>query len=352
MATDKSVLLGMSGGTDSFVTALLLKDEGYHVKGVTFKMWRSGDNSHITQAEELAASIGIEHKVIDISDHFDNTIVSPFVDQYLNGRTPNPCAYCNPLIKWDMMLSVADEMDCRYVSTGHYIRIKDFNGLKYIYKGIDPVKDQSYFLWRLNQNVLNRAITPLGDYKKEQVRSIARERGYSEVAGKKESMGICFLQGQNYRDYIEARVPDFASRAVKGDVVNESGEIIGEHNGIVNYTVGQKRDVNCFDGRSRYVKKIDSDRNIIVAGSKQDLNCMEFVVDDLYAANIDELSGSKAFTTIVRGLGLNPEGDSFVIHTEGNRATVKLTNPAWAMAPGQPVAFYDGERLVGGGVAV
>ncbi len=352
MTTDKSVLLGMSGGTDSFVTALLLKDRGYNVKGVTFKMWRDGDNSHITQAEDLAAGIGIEHKVIDISDHFDDTIVSPFIDQYLSGRTPNPCAYCNPLIKWDLMLSVANDMECRYVSTGHYIRIKEFNGLRYIYKGVDPVKDQSYFLWRLNQEVLNRAITPLGDYTKEEVRGIARERGYSEVAGKKESMGICFLQGRNYRDYIEARVTDFANRAVKGDVVDESGDIIGEHNGIVNYTVGQKRDVNCFDGRSRYVKKIDSENNIIVAAGKQDLNCMEFVVDDLYAANREELSEFNAFTTMVRGLGLNPEGDSFVTLMGDDRANVRLTNPAWAMAPGQPVAFYDGERLVGGGVAV
>ncbi|MBN1111674.1 MAG: tRNA 2-thiouridine(34) synthase MnmA [Bacteroidales bacterium] len=347
----KNVLLGMSGGTDSFVTALLLKDMGFNVKGVTFKFWDSKNtsdtsNNHIEQARKLAETIGISHQVVDLTDVFKNKIITPFIDEYISGRTPSPCAYCNPIIKWQTMIDLADKNDCYYAATGHYIRIKEIGDKYRILKGIDPAKDQSYFLWRLSSEVLKRALTPLGDYTKTEIKEIAKERGFIQMSVKKESMGICFLRGENYRDFINS---NSNYNPQHGEILNISGEVIGTHNGLANYTVGQKQGVNCFDGQGRYVREMNAQTNTIVACNKNELFASSFSITDI---NIDlnSIDRETSITTIVRGFGLNPEGDTIIKMVDSNTMNISLENPAWAIAPGQPVAFYQNDLLIGGGI--
>lgn len=342
----------MSGGTDSFVAALLLKDKGYNVIGVTFKFWNSKDdndesNQHLEQARMLADSIGISHTIVDLSHGFNDKIVTPFVNEYLSGRTPSPCAYCNPIIKWQTMIDLANQHNCYYAATGHYIRIKPIDNHYYIHKGVDPAKDQSYFLWRLNQDVLQRALTPLGDYTKLRIKEIASERGFKAMATKKESMGICFLRGTNYRDFITENCNAVIE---KGDILNIDGDIIGTHDGLVNYTVGQKQGVNCFDGVGRYVREMNPITNTIVASNKNQLFTKNFTINDSNFISINSIDTNIPITTIVRGFGLNPEGNTTLNVIDKNSICVTLQNGAWAVAPGQPVAFYQNDVLIGGGI--
>jgi tRNA-specific 2-thiouridylase len=358
MVNKGRVILGMSGGTDSSVTAMMLQKEGYEVIGVSLWFY-SSDHSYetddaypdfIVDAQKLAERLGLEHHVIDARKEFRQTIIQFFLDEYMAGRTPSPCIQCNPQLKWKLLLDKADELDCKHIATGHYIQIFEENGTYYINKGKDPAKDQSYFLWNLNQEILSRTLTPLGKYTKPEVREIAKSFGFEEVAKKKESMGVCFMDRMDYRDFLQEMIPDINEKVGKGKVVNTKGEHLGWHDGYPYYTVGQKRGLELKEKEGLMVSRIDAKNNTLVLEKKLDLNRTKLKISGYYFQNIEDINKPN-ITTVVRGLGLNPEGYSKITVKSESELHVQLEQPAWAMAPGQPVAFYIGDRLIGGGFA-
>ncbi len=342
----------MSGGIDSSVVAGLLQQQDYKVIGVTLLFYHE-DNTlphYVTDAQQLAHQLNIEHHVVDARTEFINTVIAYFKDEYLAGRTPSPCILCNEKIKWKYLLEQADKLNCQYVATGHYINICNENGTYYIHKGIDTVKDQSYFLWNLSQNMLARTLTPLGNYTKQQIRELANQFGYKSVANKKESMGVCFLGKTDYRDFIKQQIPNIDQRIGKGNIVNTAGKVVGYHNGYAYYTVGQKRDLNLFQQAGLMVATIDAKTNTLTVDTKQNLNKKVLKISNYRLNNLADITSNK-ITTVVRGLGLNPAGYSKIELLNDKELIITLENPAWAIAPGQPVAFYINNKLIGGGFA-
>ncbi|MCC8173020.1 MAG: tRNA-specific 2-thiouridylase, partial [Odoribacter sp.] len=245
----ESVVVGISGGVDSLMTAILLKEKGYRVVSVNLVLW--GEKQENPLLADLCQRLNIELIYADVRKLFKTEIIDSFVHGYLNGVTPNPCTICNPLIKWETLKKVADERGVEKMATGHYIQIAKYNGNYYIHKSKDVNKDQSYFLWGLGQDILSRAITPLGNYRKEEVKQMAVEYGFKEMAAKRESMGICFLQGKDYRDFIKTYTGKENNH--RGDIKDREGTVIGEHIGILNYTIGQKTGILNKQGLPLYV---------------------------------------------------------------------------------------------------
>lgn len=340
----------MSGGVDSFVTALLLKQRGYDVTGVHLELWKSGDTSAL---ESLCRQLDIKFFRFSGRELFRENVVKPFVEGYLSGRTPNPCALCNQSVKWNLLLQAARSVGVEQIATGHYVRILPDGPYHYIHKGIDPNKDQSYFLWGLNQEILASALTPLGDYTKVQVKAYAEANGFTTLARKKESMGICFLEGIDYREFLIQKRSEFVQRSPSvfepGDVLDTTGKVIGKHSGLLNYTVGQKRGLPLKDGQSLYVAAIYVADNLIVAAEKSELIRLTVEVEGVKTVCREDLFAPDVEMKI-RGLGLNPSGFIHVEEKSGGSLLVHLTSSAWAVAPGQPVAFYRDDRLIGGGI--
>jgi len=345
------ILLGFSGGTDSFTSALLLKKMGYEVVAVTLHLWDFKDDSFIQEAKDLAVDLGIEHHVVEAKSLFIEKVVEPFVEGYMSAKTPSPCSVCNNHIKFELLRQKADDLGIEKIATGHYINLSEDNGKFFINRGIDEAKDQSYFLWELSQDILSRVITPLGKYTKTQVREIASKAGYGRVAHKKESMGVCFLENSSYIDFLKKFYPNLDNEPGEGVVYDCDGKEIGTHNGLPFYTVGQKKDLFLHKGMpSLYVKRMCGDKNSIIAGNKPSLKTKEIFVSDYVFADIQDIE-SDNITTNVRGWGLNPEKPSFIEILDDKSLKVILQDDAWAIAPGQPVVFYIGDRLIGGGVA-
>lgn len=352
------VVLGMSGGTDSSVAAMLLKEEGYEVIGVSLWFFTSNHSydkndsvpDFIKDAQDLAKRLEIPHHVIDARQEFRDSIIQFFLDEYLAGRTPSPCIQCNPRLKWKLLLDKAKQLGCDSIATGHYIQILEENSVRYIHKGKDPAKDQSYFLWNLNQEILSRTITPLGKYTKSEVREIAKSFGFTSVAKKKESMGICFMNNMDYRDFLQEMVPDINQKIGKGKVLNSNGEHVGWHDGYPYYTIGQKRGLDLKEKQGLMVNRIYPRSNTLIISKKEDLNRTHFSVSDYYFNNTEDITKNN-ITCIVRGLGLNPDGFCTIKINSSTKLEVSLEHPAWAIAPGQPVAFYIEDKLIGGGFA-
>jgi tRNA-specific 2-thiouridylase len=348
----------MSGGTDSSVAAMLLQSEGYEVIGVTLRLWDhsgkanipAGAPQFIIEAKELANSLNIPHHVVDARKDFKDNVIRFFVEEYLAGRTPSPCIHCNPNIKWKLLIEKANELGCDYIATGHYVKIKEERGFYYIHKGKDPAKDQSYFLWNLNQDILSRTLTPLGNYTKQEVRDKAREFGFREVAEKKESMGVCFVENMDYRNFLKQQRPDLDEKIGPGRVIDTKGNELGTHMGYPYYTVGQKRDLELKEKKGLMVSEIIPETNTLVLDHRNNLNRTQFRVRDYYLINRKDIQAEN-IRTIVRGLGLNPEGYSRLHLVDETLMEIELDNAAWAIAPGQPVAFYIEDRLIGGGFA-
>lgn len=337
------ILVGMSGGIDSFVTALCLKEEGYEVTGVVLDLWKQND---LYRLVEICRKLNIGFLHWEGRERFRKKIVHPFISQYLSGETPSPCCLCNREIKWKLLLQIADKLGIEKVATGHYVRIAQREGYRYIRKGIDPNKDQSYFLWGLPQAVLTRAVTPLGEKTKAEVKAYALANGYPEIARQRESMGICFLEGQDYREFI---CRESGRKQKGGEILDRQGRSIGEHKGILNYTIGQKRGMPVKEGRPLYVAEIKAEENVIVADVKEGLYTRLLELQGVEYARQEDLSASD-LEVKVRGLGLNPEGFAKIRQEGEDRWLIELDSPAWAVAPGQSVAFYRGDWLVGGGI--
>lgn len=350
--TTKRVLLGMSGGTDSSVAAMLLQEKGYRVVGLTLRLWNEQDDlnsdklpNYLKEARHLASQLGIEHHVMDVRIQFYDDIINYFKNTYLQGLTPNPCARCNVTLKWKMLVEQANKLNCEYVSTGHYVQVQQKNNKYYIHKGLDPDKEQSFFLWGLGQDILKRTIFPLGKMYKHEVKQYAEKRGFRQIAQKKESIGVCFIQGRSYQPFLEKLLREKKQLPGKGWFVNSQGEVLGEHKGFPFYTVGQRRGLGLEPTEPWYVTDIDAKTNRISLGKRQDLYQKEMIVKNYNI--IDENDFASDVITRIRYR--KQSAVSRVSVLDNRRLRVVFNEPEWSIAPGQTAAFYNGNRLLGGG---
>ncbi len=362
---DREVAVFMSGGVDSSVSALLLKDKGYSVFGVTMVVGLPSDesvekNSVVLSAKKICQHLGIPHFAVDLRKDFTEKVIVPFAKEYFKGRTPNPCVMCNPAIKFGFLREWAKKRGANKVATGHYVRIlKNEEGCFEIHKGKDPRKDQSYMLYRLNQEQLRDVIFPLGDMKKEETRRIAKERGIPSF-DKEESQEICFIS-KKYGDFL---VNNFNIKPKRGRVVDVQGKVLGEHKGLMYYTVGQRKGLGISHPKPLYVVKIDYDRNELVVGYKEDVMGTTFYVGDVNWICSSCKSGETVLCKIRYNHTPSPARVFFVQNDvaskfgqiSNNKACVlkvEFSKPQWAITPGQSAVFYsypDGEKLLGGGV--
>lgn len=353
------VLLCMSGGIDSSVAAMLLKDEGYEIVGLTYRPWDAISKAcmeketgccsvdAIFEAKSLANDFGFPHEVMDLRKEFDKIVVNNFVDEYLSGRTPNPCVLCNKVIKWGEVVQKADELNCDFIATGHYAQIAENNGRFYLVKGDDEVKDQTYFLWQISQSDLKRTLFPLGKYTKQQVRDIAFERGYVKMSQKRESQEICFIPDNDYRRFIKDRVPEKIASIGKGNYIDKEGKVLGQHEGFPFYTIGQRKGLNIALGRPMFVIKIDAKTNTVTLGDREDLDKKELWISDLNLMKYERIEGEMEVTTKIR---YNNKGTLSRISQHNDRIKVEFYESTWAVTPGQSAVFYEERELVGGGI--
>lgn len=340
-STEKRVLVGMSGGIDSTATCLMLKEQGYDIVGLT--MWVWGDEP--VEARRLAESMGITHYVADEREAFRQTIVRYFVDEYRNGRTPNPCVMCNPQFKFRLLLEWADRLGCEYIATGHYTRLEEQDRHVYIVAGDDDRKDQSYFLWRLGQDVLRRCIFPLGTYTKTQVRAYLHDRGYTLKAEEGESMEVCFIKG-DYRDFLREHSPLIDQEIGPGLFVNAEGVKLGEHKGFPYYTIGQRKGLDIALGKPAYVLKINPQKNTVMLGDADQLKAEYMLAEKDSLADEREFFNSRELTVRIRYR--SKPIPCRAKRLDDGRLLVRFLGEASAVAPGQSAVFYIGRRVVGG----
>lgn len=339
------VLLGMSGGIDSSVAAIMLQEQGYEVVGITFLFSGSDEINEqlVNEAKSLAGKLHIKHITVDLRNKFSKTVIKYFTEEYRNGRTPFPCAYCNPKVKFKYLEEYAARERCSFISTGHYVKIELYKGKKYIFQGADPEKDQSFFLWGLKGDLLDRLIFPLGKFKKEEIRKFARQKGFTSLSNKKDSLGICFIEGNNYRKFLEKE----GIRSEPGNFVDENGNILGQHQGIINYTIGQRRGLGLNINFPVFVAEIRLDDNEIVLKKYDKLYRSKIIIKNFYFIDNQPITNNR--TMIVKIRYRLQETPCRVNILNDTRAEVDLLKPEAMIAPGQTAVFYDGSRLVGGG---
>ncbi|MEW6061941.1 MAG: tRNA 2-thiouridine(34) synthase MnmA [Bacteroidota bacterium] len=363
---NKTVVLGMSGGVDSSVCAALLIEQGYQVIGITIKTYNyddvggtiEGDKSccsldGINDARIIAAKFGFPHYVVDFSEVFGRTVIDNFIDEYMLGRTPNPCVICNRKIKWEELIRKGMQLGAGYVAMGHYARVRfDENTKRYVVsKGKDTRKDQSYMLWNVTQESLSRTIFPIGDLTKEEVRAIGRTYGLKNAA-KKESFEICFITDNNYERFLKHKLPQLEQQVAGGPIVM-NGEVIGEHQGFPFYTIGKRKGLGIAHQEPLYVTSIDYKENKVVVGHEKDLYHSGLFASKLNLIKFDHLFGGKELTVKIRYKDVDEP--ALVTQLDGSgdgegRIKVEFKNPKRAITPGQSVVFYDGDDLVGGAI--
>jgi len=359
MSKKGKVLVAMSGGIDSSVTAMMLHEEGYEVIGVTMKTWdyaASGGNKKTTgccslddinDARILAVSYGFPHMIIDLREEFGNSIIDNFVEEYTAGRTPNPCVLCNTHIKWDALLRRADQLGCEFIATGHYANVRKENGRYIVYKGLDENKDQSYVLWGLSQKALARTMFPLGNYHKDEIRQIALDHGHKDLAKKSESYEICFIPDNDYRGFLKRKVDGLEERVKDGDYIDLQGNILGKHDGYPFYTVGQRKGLGIAKGEPMYVLRINPENNTVVLGRKEDLKRQQMRVRNLNMIKYNTLPLGMDVLTKIR---YKDKGTmSQLAISEDGLIEVDFMDQVKGIAPGQSAVFYEGNDVIGGG---
>jgi tRNA-specific 2-thiouridylase len=339
------VLLGMSGGVDSSFSAFLLQEMGYEVVGVSFLFYgeESDFKDGFTDAKNLADKLNIRHFIVDLKDEFRNTVINYFISEYKAGKTPFPCAWCNPNMKFKALLQYAETQKCDRIATGHYALVKDYQGKNFIFEGVDPDKDQSFFLWGLNSTVLDKLILPLGSYTKSEIRNLAAKRGFGKLSEKKDSLGICFTPNGDYRKFLK----DEGIFSESGNFVNAKGEILGRHSGIINYTVGQRRGLGVNLNSPVFVAEIRPDDNEIVLAEYGELYRTKVYLKNIQFIDKQEIDSDKLYNVKIRyRLQLTPCNLNIL---EEDRAEVRLLKPEAMISAGQTAVFYDGARVIGGG---
>ena len=359
MSKKGRILVAMSGGVDSSVAAMLLHEEGYEVIGITMKTWdyeSSGvakketgccslDSIH--DARALAVRFGFPHYILDIRKEFGESIIDNFVDEYLAGRTPNPCVLCNTHIKWEALLKRADMLDCEFIATGHYARQHMVNGRHVISRGLDHAKDQSYVLWGLSQQSLARTRFPLGGYRKPEIRKMAQDAGFIELANKSESYEICFVPDNDYRKFLKNRVEGLEERVNDGDFVLTDGTKVGKHRGYPFYTIGQRKGLDIALGKPVFVVEIKPESNTVVLGDKDDLIKSKMTVRNVNWMKYETITDDHQALAKIR---YKHDGAGSILNMlpDGN-LSVEFTEIVTGIAPGQSAVFYEGEDLLGGG---
>ncbi|MDR0830543.1 MAG: tRNA 2-thiouridine(34) synthase MnmA [Prevotellaceae bacterium] len=353
------VLLSMSGGIDSSVAAMILLKQGYEVVGVTYRTWDSVAQgcfekekgcctiNSIMEAKKMAQKLGFEHHFLDLREPFKNSVIKDFIDEYLAGRTPNPCVVCNASIKWGEVLKMADSLGCQYIATGHYAQISEVDGDFYLKKGVDTKKDQTYFLWRLPQEVLKRTIFPLGTLTKPEVRQIALENGFEKLSKKAESQEICFIPDNDYRLFLKNEVKGYEKYCKEGYFIDNQGNILGRHNGYPAFTVGQRKGLNVAFGTPKYVAKILPESNAVVLADREELETSELLAKNCVFTNSAKLGESPVVEARIRYRSPATEAQ---LSFESGDVRVKFSSKVWGVAPGQSVVFYQNDLIVGGGI--
>jgi tRNA-specific 2-thiouridylase len=354
----KRVLLGMSGGVDSSVAGYLLREQGYDVVGVTMKVWpqdcisRAEDKccgpQAIADARGVAHSLGIPHYVVDEADQFERLVIDYFSGEYQAGRTPNPCVMCNEKLKFGNLWNKAEALGCDYIATGHYAIIEHHpsagaaRSRAVLRKGIDPRKDQSYFMFSLRQSQLRRALTPLGTMSKPSIREIARSLGL-KVADKADSQEICFVPGNDYKAFLRSHLDQ--EEFHPGGIYDLEGNFLGEHEGIEMFTIGQRKGLPGGSAQPRYVVDLDPVTNRVLVGSAEDLVSDDFEIDRVnWIGEADE-----HFEATVKIRYSHPGTRATVTTMEDGRARIQLHEPQKAVTPGQAAVIYEGDVVLGGG---
>jgi tRNA-specific 2-thiouridylase len=360
MSTKGRILVAMSGGIDSTVTAMLLKEQGYEVIGITMKTWdyatSGGDRKEtgccsldsINDARQVAVDKGFHHFIVDIREEFGDYVINNFVDEYLAGRTPNPCVLCNTHIKWEALLKRADSLGCDYIATGHYARIAEHNGRYFVQRAVDQNKDQSYVLWGLSQECLKRSLFPLGSLTKPEVRQLAADYGYIELSKKPESYEICFVPDNDYRGFLKRRVPELEAEVDGGLYVDKDGNILGKHKGYPFYTIGQRKGLGVALAEPMYVSDIDPDTNTITLGREEDLIRNRMAVGGITLQKYETLPDGIEAVTKVRYR--DPGTMSDLNQRSSDQIEVNFLANVKGIAPGQSAVFYEGDDVIGGGI--
>lgn len=356
MTAKPKVVVAMSGGVDSSLTAALLVHQGYDVIGATMQIWDSEREdtdergccslSAVADARRVADKLGIPYYVLNFRQLFQETVVDYFIAEYSAGRTPNPCIACNRYVKFEGLLKKALALGAEYVATGHYARI-GYDGARgrfLLRKGVDPAKDQSYALYHLNQHTLKHFLMPLGEYTKTETRQMAREIGLA-VADKPDSQEICFVPDDDYQSFLAEKAP---ASLKPGDIVDTRGRVLGRHKGLPLYTVGQRKGLGIAAGRPLYVVALDTDRNQVIVGDDNDVFASELVAGDLNYIAFDDLTAPLTAAVKIRYSAR--EAPALITPLAGGQVRIRFETPQRAITPGQSVVFYDGDIVLGGGI--
>lgn len=357
-----TIAVAMSGGVDSSVAAALMakqgQAQGFQVIGVTMKLWDAGKSGELNDktcctldssmdARRVCDQIGIPHYTLDMTEDFDRLVMEPFYQAYLKATTPNPCVNCNSFVKWDALWNKVKSIGVSHLATGHYAETENDDGRIYVYRGEDRNKDQSYFLWGIPPENLQSTLFPVTGLNKEQVRDIAREAGL-QTAEKSESMDICFIPDGDKNAFLKKRAEERGDEFKGGNIEGPDGKKLGQHQGLQDFTIGQRKGLGIATGEPVYVKKLDRSTNTLILGRKDSLMSQQFQVSELNWFPLEKTTEGMDLLVQVRYRSKAIPGQ--IEFGEGDTLSVTLSEPAMSITPGQSAVIYDGDRVVGGGV--